>query len=106
MRDFVAELEALSSGVRHQIYARFWFELTIAARDIWSDDRYSDAKKLDGLKWINEIQHRVWHGYMESPGYSPESFLDRIGSHVQQAQHIQHCVSTALRRAIDSLAGT
>ena len=106
MTDFVAELVALSADVRRQVYARLWFELTIAARDIWSDDNYSDAQKLEGIKWINEIQHRVWHGYMESPGYSPEHLLSRIKSHVQQADHIRSCVSTALRRAINSTAGT
>jgi len=83
-----------------------WFELSIAARDILSDENYSDAQKLEGIKWINEIQHRVWHGYMESPGYSPEHLLSRIKIHVQQADHIRSCVSTALRRSINSTAGT
>lgn len=106
MTDFVAELVAFSADVRRQVYARLWFELTIAARDIWSDDNYSDTHKLEGIKWINEIQHRVWHGYMESPGYSPEHLLGRIKSHVQKAEHIRSCVGTALRRAINSTADT
>jgi hypothetical protein len=106
MSDIVAELEALSSDKRKEVYARLWCELTIAARSIWSDDRYSESQKLEGLKWLNEIQHRVWHGYMESPGYSPASLLNRIGGHVQQAQYIREHVGCCFRRAIDGAFGT
>ena len=54
---------------RHRrVYTRLWFEQTIAARDISSDEGYSESQKLEALKRINEIQHRVWHAYIESPG--------------------------------------
>ena len=104
MTDIVSELEALSADQLRQVYSRLWLELTIGSRSIWSDDRYSETQKLDGLKWINEIQHRVWHSYMDSPGYSPAWLLDRIGDNVQQAEHIRGYVDHSLRSAINSLA--
>jgi len=34
--------------------------LTVAGRAIWSDPDASMATQLNGLKWLNEIQHRFW----------------------------------------------
>ena len=39
----------------------FLFYCTIAARGIWSDDTRSDAEKLEALKWLNELSHRIWN---------------------------------------------
>ena len=33
--------------------------LTISVRGIWSDEHLSDSEKLESLKWLNEIMHRV-----------------------------------------------
>ena len=103
MSELVAALEALGPDQRRRAYARLWFELTIVARAVWSDERYADAQKLDGLKWINEIQHRVWHGYMDPPGYSPARLLDRIDAHVRHAPHIAPDVYGCIRNAVASV---
>jgi hypothetical protein len=106
MSDLVAEIAALTSDQRQQIYLKLWNELTIAGRAIWSDPSYSDPQKLEGLKWLNEIQHRVWNGYMQVPGYTPELLLSLINDHVRQADHIRGHVGTCFRRAINSAVGT
>lgn len=39
---------------------RLAYDLTIANRGIWSDDALSEAEQLNGLKWSNELLHRLW----------------------------------------------
>jgi hypothetical protein len=33
--------------------------LTVGIRGIWSDEQIDDAEKVDRMKWVNEILHRV-----------------------------------------------
>jgi hypothetical protein len=33
--------------------------LTVGMRAVWSDDDLDDAEKLDRMKWVNELLHRV-----------------------------------------------
>lgn len=40
-------------------YERLAHELTIAVRGIWSDDTLAAGEKVDRMKWINEIMHRI-----------------------------------------------
>jgi hypothetical protein len=40
-------------------YESLAHNLTVSARLVWSNDDTSDSEKLDQLKWLNEIQHRV-----------------------------------------------
>jgi hypothetical protein len=73
--------------------------LTISVRGIWSDEHLSDSEKLECLKWLNEIMHRVvrkpallrinkdemsesdsWEGIKHWVGLSPE-----ISPHVEWA---------------------
>jgi hypothetical protein len=36
-------------------------ELTVVNRGIWSDENLDDPKRVDMLKWTNELAHRVWN---------------------------------------------
>lgn len=36
------------------------FYFTLTGRSIWSDPELSDAKKVNGLTWLNELSHRIW----------------------------------------------
>ncbi len=106
MSDLVGRITALTAGQRQQVYLRLWNELTVAGRAIWSDPGYSEAQKLDGLKWLNEIQHRIWNGYMRTPGYEPEQLFAIVNGHIQQAEHIRGHFGTCLRRAVNDAVGT
>jgi hypothetical protein len=33
--------------------------LTVAIRAIWSDEELNDSQKIERMKWINEVMHRV-----------------------------------------------
>ncbi|MBU2713197.1 hypothetical protein [Zooshikella harenae] len=40
-------------------YERFAHELTIVIRCVWSNEKIDDAEKVDRMKWLNEIIHRI-----------------------------------------------
>ncbi|MFT3841591.1 MAG: hypothetical protein QM723_31675 [Myxococcaceae bacterium] len=49
----------LAPELRLRFYENLAFELTIVARNIWSDPTLADSDKVSCLKWANEIQHRI-----------------------------------------------
>lgn len=100
MKELVGSLESLDDDRRRLAYERLWLELTIAGRALWSDPALSDAQKLDGLKWLNEIQHRVWGAHASRDGYAPEDLVATIGSHIENAPYIGGHVSACMRKAI------
>lgn len=59
--DFVANLSALSDERRLQFYETLAHNLTltITIRVIWDDSTRSDAAKVNAIRCINEIVHRV-----------------------------------------------
>ena len=59
-------LGKLSSRERSKFYEQLLFAFTIAGRAIWSDDTATDEAKLDALKWLNELTHRVWNIHIDT----------------------------------------
>jgi hypothetical protein len=57
--DFPTLIGALSDEERIRFYEILAHNLTVCVRGIWVNDHLSDSKKLDCLKWLNEIMHRV-----------------------------------------------
>lgn len=93
-------LTGLDDSQTRDFCIRLWFELTIAGRGIWSDDTLDAATQANALKWLNEIQHRVWGVHASrSPDALPH-LLDRIVSHCEQAPVLQHHVRIALHSAL------
>ena len=95
------ELGKLAPAQQRAVYERFWFELTIGARALWSDPDLGEREKLEGLKAFNEIQHRLWHAFMQSAGYSPGLLAARIDEHVRQAEPVRVHVGASYRAAAD-----
>jgi hypothetical protein len=51
-------MEELNEEQRRTFYECLAHNLTIAVRDVWSSDQMP-TDKVEQLKWLNEIQHRV-----------------------------------------------
>ena len=49
----------LSDEERLRFYEILAHNLTVSIRAIWSEDNLSEAQKVEGMKWLNEIMHRV-----------------------------------------------
>jgi len=57
--DFPNLIGALSDEERISFYEVLAHNLTVTVRGIWSDDQLTDGQKVERLKWVNEIMHRV-----------------------------------------------
>lgn len=79
---------------------RLWFELTVAGRSLWSDPGLAPATQLNGLKWLNEIQHRVWHACSQPGEGTLTALLDQILAAREQAPEL----GASLRYALDQAA--
>ncbi|QEG31692.1 hypothetical protein GobsT_65360 [Gemmata obscuriglobus] len=56
---FAKQMGELTEEQRLHYYEVLAHNLTVAVRGIWSDERISDTEKVDRMKWVNEILHRV-----------------------------------------------
>lgn len=41
------------------------FHFTLTGRALWSDVKLTDTEKVEGLKWLNELSHRIWNVKLE-----------------------------------------
>ncbi len=57
--DFVQLIGQLPPDVKIAYYVNFAHSLTVAVRSIWSDEALDVSDRLERLKWMNELMHRV-----------------------------------------------
>ena len=57
--DYPNLIGALSEEERIRFYELLAHDLTVSVRRIWTDEHLTDSQKLEGLKYVNEIMHRV-----------------------------------------------
>ena len=57
--DYIKLIGELSDEERLQFYEYLAHNLTVSVRAIWSDAGLTDGEKVENLKWLNEIMHRV-----------------------------------------------
>ena len=57
--DFVTQVGSLPQASLIRFYEILAHNLTVSIRSIWSNETLSDAQKVERMKWINEIMHRV-----------------------------------------------
>ena len=57
--DYITNINALTLEQKQKFYVLFAHDLTVSVRGIWSDENLTDIQKIEGMKWINEIMHRL-----------------------------------------------
>jgi hypothetical protein len=57
--DYVAQVGSLPPESLIRFYEHFAHALTVSVRGVWSDEALNDVQKVEGMKWLNEIMHRV-----------------------------------------------
>jgi hypothetical protein len=98
---------ALPNDVRLLFYELLAHNLTIVIRGIWSDEDTTDAEKVDRIKWVNEILHRVTAKVRvlrlgEHEWTEEESWLD-ILHWVSRNKAIEDYVNAAVKWSYDGL---
>jgi hypothetical protein len=56
---FAKAVGGLTAEQRLHFYEVLAHNLTVAVRGIWSDPGLGDAEKVERMKWVNEVMHRV-----------------------------------------------
>ena len=100
---FTERLEPATAAARRRVYELLWLELTIVGRIVWSEDDLPLSEKLDGLKWLNEIQHRVWGAHANAVDYSPTDLYATIQKTAEQASALRGVVDAACVRSLRAL---
>ena len=57
--NYVELISNLSSSDRVYFYEKLAHNITISVRAIWSNEEKTEAEKIEAMKWLNEIQHRI-----------------------------------------------
>ena len=98
------QVRALKGPQAKAFCIRLWFELTIVGRSIWSDESIDRDSQLTALKWLNEIQHRVWGAQARDDEEALSWLLDRIIAHCQESTILRGHVRIALDRSLAAVA--
>ncbi len=57
--DYARDINALSHEQKLRFYETLAHKLTVSIRGIWLDKSCDDTQKVEQMKWLNEIMHRV-----------------------------------------------
>lgn len=52
-------ITGLPNEAKIYFYETLAHNLTVVCRAIWSNETLSDSEKIEQMKWLNEIQHRI-----------------------------------------------
>jgi hypothetical protein len=95
----------LSDEQRLHFYEVLAHNLTVAIRAVGSDESIGDAEKVERIKWINEILHRVTAKVyvlrLKTHEWTEEDFesliLDYVASHPDIASEVGRAVRFSYR---------
>jgi hypothetical protein len=83
--------------------------LTVAIRGVWSDGSSSDAEKVERIKWINEILHRVTAKVyvlrLKTHEWAEEDFGSLIRDYADSHEGIKKAVLVALNHSYRAITG-
>lgn len=57
--DYVRDVGTLRPDLLAHFYEILAHNLTVCVRGIWSDEQLNDAQRVEQMKWMNEIMHRI-----------------------------------------------
>ena len=97
---FKDELESMSPDARRRVYEGLWHKLTVAGRAVCSDVNLDLGDRFEGMKQLNEIQHRVWGAHQNPADYAPSDLQAVIDCHMREAPCIRGHVEWALNEVI------
>jgi len=99
----------LSQEDRLHFYEVLAHNLTVAIRGVWSDESISDAEKVDRMKWVNEILHRVTAKVyvlrLKTHEWTETDFEQLILEYVAAHPRIASEVASAVRSSYRTVSG-
>jgi hypothetical protein len=106
---FAKQTSKLSNEDRLRFYEILAHNLTVAIRGVWANESISDSEKVDRIKWINEILHRVtanvWVLRLKTHEWTEEDFGQMIRGYVGENEGIKEEVFAAFNRSYQAVTG-
>jgi hypothetical protein len=78
LTEYAEAVAAFDENRRRWFYETLAHNLTVCVRAIWSDEKLSDAGKVEQMKWLNEIQHRVTGKLRAAKPWPDTEFFDGV----------------------------
>lgn len=101
VQKYVQIIEGFDREKKIIFYASLAHELTISIRYVWSDERLSDAEKIEAIKWINEIIHSVSSKIRieaeSADSWAEESFMQMVVGYCDRNTMTKFCVEYAYK---------
>lgn len=83
------------------------FNLTISVRSVWSDNTFQDSEKVEQMKWLNELQHRIMSKLRGSwPHSDIEFFAEVLQFRVRQCPALKGHVAWAVEQSFGHLSAS
>jgi hypothetical protein len=81
--------------------------LTISVRDFWSNTETSDSLKIEQMKWLNEIMHRVTskirNERLNLQKWSEESFIIMVRKYIDKCPTIASNIAWSINSSYDKV---
>ena len=106
---FAKSVERLTVEQRLHFYEVLAHNLTVAVRGIWSDPGLEDAEKVERMKWVNEVMHRVtakvYVVRLKTHEWSETDFEDMLLGYIQSYPGIASEIGGAVRHSYRIVTG-
>jgi hypothetical protein len=100
---FAELIENLTTEQRLHFYEVLAHNLTVVVRGIWSDAASADADKVERMKWVNEVLHRVTAKVcvlrLKTHEWTEPDFEDMLLGYMQSQPGIASDIESAVQKS-------
>ena len=106
---FAESIGGLTGERRLHFYEVLAHNLTDAIRGIWSNSGVGDAEKVERMKWVNEVMHRVTAKVyvlrLNTHEWTETDFEDMLLGYIQSHPGIASDIGWAVRSSYRTVTG-
>lgn len=81
--DLIDELSLFSDPDKVLFCELLIFQFTLTNRGIWSDIKLQDKEKVDAMKWLNELSHRIWNIIFDLKNNKGDDSISRLYENIK-----------------------
>lgn len=105
--DYPSEISSLTAEQRLHFYELFAHNLTVSIRGVWLNDEISDSEKVDRIKLVNEILHRItskiWVLRLNTHEWTEEDTWQMINGYISDNENIRDEVYYAINGSLKAI---